>query len=266
VQWLFWTQVVSNALVFGGLLLLVDRLPVDAPFRWILTVSQYSALTMLIVSLSLRQRAAWVRVTMRVISVLSMISFPAGTLTGILQFVFFGKPGARLYYSTRDLQRLTAVERAELVAWHECASGRWIVLLIKLSLAFLGVLLLTGMIIGLFQGGPLGLGADKIDAVNNMIRIDDAIRTKTFLAGKYPTTQPVANLVHSLQTTDKTAGALRAIDPWGNPYKYELQMRTLWFGSAGPDGVWSYPLLSSYPKQFNDGDDIIVRDGKRWSK
>lgn len=266
VQWLFWTQVISNALVFGCLLLLADRLPVDASFRWVLAVSQYSALTMLIVSLCLRHRTAWVRVSMRVISVLSMFSFPGGTLTGILQFVFFGKPGARLYYSARDLQQLTAIERAELVEWHECASGRWIVLLIKLSIALLGAMLLTGMIIGLFQGGPLGLGADKIDAVNNMIRIDDAIRTKTVLAGKYPATQPVANLVDALQTTDKTAGALRAIDPWGNPYKYELQSRTLWFGSAGPDQVWSYPLLSSYPKQLDDSDDIIVRDGKRWSK
>jgi hypothetical protein len=79
---------------------------------------------MLIVSLCLRHRTAWVRVSMRVISVLSMFSFPGGTLTGILQFVFFGKPGARLPYSARALQPLSEVERAELVERHESASDR----------------------------------------------------------------------------------------------------------------------------------------------
>ena len=116
------------ALVGAGTFLLLTQLPADAPpmARFMIAgmglVMLAGGLVNVLAGVGLLRLASYGRILQLVLAGLSLLSLPFGTIVGVLQLIYFLKPGAAVLFSGRSAGQLTPREAEDVRALRRSGS------------------------------------------------------------------------------------------------------------------------------------------------
>jgi general secretion pathway protein G len=190
------------------------------------------------------------------LSILGLLGFPLGTIINILILYYMFKPGVRVLFSGKPVERLGPVERAQLLSLstgNTAAIVVAIIVAIPMGIAVMGIMAaiaVPNFLTAVDRGKQKRTMAD-------LRAIGTALEAYAVDHNMYPTATTAAALKDAIEP--RYIKAMPTIDGWGHAIEASSSDAAYKLYSRGKDGVGSDCEASATVK-FDD--EICFADGK----